>query len=74
MFKRAKISLHKLSLQREFKTLLQFSFACFKLLDSFTTKSDSETLQDEVLPDNYWLKTFDMLCQTDAKNICSFSI
>ena len=57
MFKYAKISLSKLSLQREFKTFLQFSFACFKFLDSFSSKSDSEHLQHRVLPDNYQWKT-----------------
>ena len=45
-----------------FKTLWQFSFACFKLLDSFSLKSDSETLQHEVLPDNCQLKTFEICC------------
>ena len=58
MFKCAKISSSKLSLRREFKSLLQFFFACFKLLDSFSSKSDSEKLQHEVLPDNCQLKTF----------------
>ena len=74
MFKCAKISLAKLSLRREFKTLLQFSFARFKLIDSFSSKSDSGKLQHEVLPDNCQLKTFEMLCQTAAKNVSSFSI
>ena len=62
MFKCAKISLFKLSLRREFKTLRQFSFACFKLLDSFSSKSDLEKLQHEVLPDNCQLKTFEICC------------
>ena len=62
MFKCAKMSLSKLSLPREFKTLQQFSFACFKLLDSFSSKSDSETLQHEVLPNNYQLQTFEICC------------
>ena len=66
MFKCAKISLSKLSLRREFKTLLQFSFACFKLLDSFSSKSDSEKLQHEVLPDNCQLKTF---CPFEAEKL-----
>ena len=52
MFKCVKISLVKLSLQREFKTLRQFYFTCFKLLDLFSSKSDSKTLQYEVLPAN----------------------
>ena len=54
MFKCAKISLSKLSLRKE------FSFACFKLLESFFSKSDSEKLQHEVLPDNCQLKTFEI--------------
>ena len=52
MFKCAKTSLSKLSLRREFKTLRQFSFACFKLLDSFPSKFDSEKIQYEVLLGN----------------------
>ena len=76
MFKCAKIRLSKLSLRREFKSLLQFSFACFKLLNSFSSKSDSEKLQHKVLPDNCQLryKLRDKLCQTAAKNVTSFSI
>ena len=62
MFKCAKISLAKLSLRREFKTLRQFSFTCFKLLDSFSSISDSETLQHEELPANCQLKTFEIWC------------
>ena len=62
MFKCAKIRLSKLSLRREFKTLWQFSFASFKLLDSFSSKSDSGKLQHEVLPDNCQLKTFKICC------------
>ena len=46
----------------EFKTLMQFSFACFKLLDSFSSKSDSEKSQHEVLPDNCQLETFEICC------------
>ena len=62
MVKCAKISLSKLSLWREFKTLRQFSFACFKFLDSFSSKSHPETLQHEVLPDNCQLKNFEICC------------
>ena len=62
MFKYAKISLSKLSLRREFKTLREFYFAYFKLLDSFSLKSDSEKLQHEVLTDNCQLKTFEICC------------
>ena len=62
MFKCAKISFSKLSLQRELKTCQQFSFACFKLLDAFSLKSDSETLEHEVLPDNCQLKIF-VICR-----------
>ena len=62
MFKYTKISLSKLSLRREFKTLWQFSFACFKLLDSFSSKSGSKKLQHEVLPDICQLKTFEIYC------------
>ena len=63
MFKCAKINLCKLFLRRGLKTLRQFSFACFKLLDSlFPSKSDSETLKHEVSPDNCQLKTFEICC------------
>ena len=54
--------------------LQTFSFACFKLLNSFFSKSDSKKLQHEVLPDNCQLKTFEICCQTAAKNVSSFSI
>ena len=60
MFKCAKISLSKLSLRREFKILRQLYLVCFKLLDSFYSKSDTETLKHEVLPDNCQLKTFEI--------------
>ena len=62
MFKCAKFSLSKLSLRREFKTLLQFSFACFKLLDAFSLKFDSQKLHHEVLRDNCQLKTLEICC------------
>ena len=62
MFKCSKISLSKLSLRREFKTLWNFSFACFKLRNSFFSKSDSKELQREVFPDNCYLKTFEICC------------
>ena len=60
MFKCAKIRLSKLSLGRELKPLLKL--ACFELLDSFSSKSDSEKLQHEVLTDNCQLKTFEICC------------
>ena len=63
MFKCAKISLnypYEESL-KHFGNFL-FSFAYFKLLDSFFSKSDSETLQYEVLSDNCQLKTFEICC------------
>ena len=62
IFKFDKSSLSKLSLRRDFKTLRKFSFTCFKLLDSFSLKFESETLQHEVLLDNWKLKTFKMCC------------
>ena len=62
MFKCAKLSFSKLSLQREFKTCQQFLLPIFKLLDSFSLKSDSETLQHEALPDNCQLKIFVICC------------
>ena len=62
MFKCATISLSKLSLRREFKTFRQFSFVCFKLLDTFSPKYDSEKLQHKVLPDNSQLNTFEICC------------
>ena len=55
-------SLSKLFSRREFKTPREFSFACFRLVDSFSSKSDSEKLQQEVLPDNCQLKTFEICC------------
>ena len=58
----AKISLFKLSLGRNFKTLQQFVFACFKLLDSVSSKSYSEKLQHQVLADNCQLKTSEICC------------
>ena len=62
MFKYAEIRLSKLSSRKEFKTLLQFSFAYFKLTDPFSSKSDSEKLQHKVLPDNCQLKAFEICC------------
>ena len=45
---------------------MSFSFdwdlACFELLDLFFSKSDSEKLQHEALPDNCQLKTFKICC------------
>ena len=82
MFKYAKISWSKLFLQREFTlalfvhfgTLFTLSFACFKLLDLFSSKSNSEKLQLKKLPDNCQLQNLqDMLCKTAAMNI-GFSI
>ena len=75
VFNCAKISVSNLHLRRELQTLEQLSFACFKLLDSFFSKSHSEKLQYEVIPDNFQLKVLEiMLCKTAAKNISFFSI
>ena len=50
---------------------VQFSFACFKLINPFSSKPD---LQHEVLPDNCKIENLrDMLCQTAAKNVSFFS-
>ena len=50
---------------------VQFSFACFKLINPFSSKPD---LQHEVLPDNCKIENLrDMLWQTAAKNVSFFS-
>ena len=63
MFKYAKISLSKLSLRREFKTLQQLPFVCFKMLDSICLKSNPQKLRLEVLPNNHQFKTCKICCE-----------
>ena len=74
MLKCVKIFSSKLSLRREFKTLRQFSFACFKLLNSFSSKCDefSQNMKCSMTIANG--KRWHMLYQTAAKSFIPFSI
>ena len=58
----AKMSLSKLCIKRSSKALQQFWLTCFELLDSFSSKSNSEKIQHEMLPDNCCLKSFELCC------------
>ena len=58
----ANFSLSKLSLRRDFKTLQRLPVAWLQMIDSFSSKSNSEKLLCEELPDNCQLKPLEICC------------